>query len=172
MLLVNPLANYWSWHIWLVHTDNGLINSKPAHPSPLLSGIFCFLFSTVGICQRRSAQGQGIVKNKGAFHTLRVLYGSTLTFANICATVSTCEREMTKRRLYTVLERVAVLAVKKQFELLQYTFKYHAIIAFAGWSFALFQKPHHGAFVRLSWSHHRAFATILKSKDKCGQMSD
>ena len=46
-------------------------------------------------------------------------YGSTPTCANICTIVSTCEREMTKRRTCTVREKVAVLAVKKRFELLQ-----------------------------------------------------
>ena len=100
-----------------------MARSIQAHTSlPPFVSIFHFLFSTVGICQRRSAQGWGNVKNKGAFQTFRVLYGSTPTFANVCAIVSTCEREMTKRRLYTVLKRVAVLAVKKQFKLLQYTF--------------------------------------------------
>ena len=34
-----------------------------------------------------------------------------------------------------------------------------------GWSFALFQKPHCGAFVRISWPHHGALVTILNAKE-------
>ena len=131
-----------------------MARSIPSTPIPpaFVGHIFTSPSQRWGIFQRRSAKGWGIVKNNLVFQTLKVAYGSTPTCANICTIVSTCQREMTKRRMCMVCEKVAVLAVKKLFGL---------------WPFALFQKPHCGAFVCLSWPHCGAFATILKTKHKC-----
>ena len=63
--------------------------------------------------------GCGIVKNNLVFPTLKEAYGSTSTCVNICTLVSTWEREMKDRRTHMVGKTVAVIAVKKRFELLQ-----------------------------------------------------
>ena len=56
----------------------------------------------------------------------------------------------------TVYERVAVLAVNKRSQLITDPLTIHLFVRDycflvpAGWSFAFFQKPHCGAFVRIS----------------------
>ena len=94
----------------------GLINSKHAHlPLGHLLGIFSPLLPPrLGICQRRSARGWGIVKNNSVFRTC---IWSDHNMCKICTIISNCEREITKRRTCILLEKV--LSVKKRFELLQ-----------------------------------------------------
>ena len=60
-------------------------------------------------------------------------------------------------------------SARKAFVTADTPFYLWAIIAFLFCRLVIctLEKPHHGAFVRISWPHRGAFATILKSKDKC-----
>ena len=64
--------------------------------------------------------------------------------------------EMAERRTYTVCERVAVWAVNRSYK---NTFICERLLlsCSTNQSFALFQKPHGGAFVRVGWPHCGAF---------------
>ena len=130
----------------------------PPPPRAFIGYFFTSPSPRWGTCQR-SAQGGALLKNNS------VSIGSS-------PIVSTCEREMTERRKFTVRERVVVLAVKSDFS---YYRSYKNAFSCVRLFFLVlqvghlpsFRSPHHGAFVHVSWRHRGTFATILKSKDKC-----
>ena len=128
-------------------------------PSPRTPPGICWAFFTSpsprGALPKVGLVGGALSENNSVFRTFKVAYGSTPPCANICTIVSTCEREMTERRTSTVPGKVAVLSVKND---LSYSRSYKntficerlLLSCSAGWSFVLFQKPHRGAFVRVS----------------------
>ena len=132
----------------------GSINSKRAHP-PAFVGHFSLLLPHSGAFAKEVSPGVGHCQKQLVFRNLKVAYGSTPTCTNIYTIVSTCEQEITKRRTYMAHGKVAVLGVKKQFELLLFSRS-------TGWLFTLFQKPHSGPFVCVSWPYRGAFSTIVK----------
>ena len=95
----------------------GLINSRSAHPPPpgICRGFFSLLLPNGGVFAEGQPGAGALPKTIRPFGLKTELaYG-----ANNCIIVPTCEREMTERRTCTGRERVAVLAVKKRFELSQ-----------------------------------------------------
>ena len=91
----------------------------PPTPSPCICRAFSLLLSQGGAFAKEGQPGGGALS---VFRTLKVqvAYGSAPTSTNICAIVSTCQREMTKRRMCMVREKVAVLVVKsKLYEVFQ-----------------------------------------------------
>ena len=151
--------------------NNDSINVRPAHPPGICREFFFISFPTVRNFPEVSP-GMGHYKKQLGLSDYKSSMWFRFIMYNICKLFPLTDGKMTERRTCTICERVAVLAVKKRFELLQIlwnTFICERLLlsCSVGWSFGLFQKPHRGAFVRVSWPHRGAFATILKSKDKC-----
>ena len=97
-----PLSLKFRGWLWLDQ-----FQTCPSRPG-ICRAFFPFSFPTVGHLIKKVSPGVEHCQKQLGLSDLKIAYGSTRTCANTCSIVSTCQREMTKRRTCTVREKVAV----------------------------------------------------------------
>ena len=141
-------------------------------PSPLIPPGLCWAFfhffsCTVGHLLKIFSPGVGIVKNKSKSD-----FRSSIWFhSNMCKYLYNClhlrirdDRQRNVPGAWNSFSFSCLKAISAITDPIKTFIGERLLLSCsAGWSFALFQKLHHGVFVRVSWPHGGAFAKILKT---------